>query len=614
MRAESLREKLRRYGVTSERAALACFVAYVVAAYPAILFYFGKDEWFFHNDWYFIVGQDLTSVFTPVEQHWSTIPILIYRLFYRSFGANYFPFLATVSALHLGVVSLLRVLMRRAGVGPWLASVTAAELVLFAPGYLSILFAIQITQNLSLVFGLGQMILADHDGKLDRRDWLGLGAGVLGLMSSGLTPILVIAVGLSTSIRRGLRAALFHTAPLGAVYVVWFWSTKSLQSADLFRLPYGESRPAAFLVEGIVQAATGFARSPWLALGLAAIAAGGLGLRLRDEGLRARPSLSMPAAMLACVPIYFGILGLQRSRLGIGYMGWAHHLYNGACFFLPALALGIEAWAKRWKALGGVLTLGLAAFIPLNAWNFRANESRNWFLSTSFIQQNRFQILAIAHSPLATEALHVDRSKLVTDPWYGHEVFLGWAIDEAKAGRLPHPGPVDAAENDFLELFYGLTDLGAPAPGSACDEEVTSPLEIRPNPGDTISTGSAVLVFNVRTEHAMSVKFTNAYNPGAGHVLRVELPDLRLKLAPVPGAQSFVYCHGSPRPLVAAESVKPSAAALKKAIDQDPAAKEELKKAIQADPAAMEALRKAIQRDPAAMEALRKAMAAGSGQ
>ena len=74
----------------------------------------------------------------------------------------------------------------------------------------------------SLVLGLTHLLLADHDGPIERRDWLGLLAGLAGVLCSGLAVTMTLVVGLAALIRRGWRAALFHTAPLGLLYVVWW--------------------------------------------------------------------------------------------------------------------------------------------------------------------------------------------------------------------------------------------------------------------------------------------------------------------------------------------------------------------------------------------------------
>ena len=71
--------------------------------------------------------------------------------------------------------------MRRAGVRPWIATLTAAVFVFFGAGAENILIAFQITFVGSFVFGLAQLLLADHDGPINRRDWLGLARRARGL-------------------------------------------------------------------------------------------------------------------------------------------------------------------------------------------------------------------------------------------------------------------------------------------------------------------------------------------------------------------------------------------------------------------------------------------------
>jgi len=125
--------------LSSARVALGCFVVGVAAAYARILIHFGDVAWFINDDWALLVDGLVESIFTPVQQHWTTIPILLYRFYYRVFGANYLVFQATVAALHVGIVLLLRVILRRAGVSPWRANLYAGLLLLFGPGYLAII-------------------------------------------------------------------------------------------------------------------------------------------------------------------------------------------------------------------------------------------------------------------------------------------------------------------------------------------------------------------------------------------------------------------------------------------------------------------------------------------
>ncbi|MBV9950526.1 MAG: hypothetical protein JO291_01145, partial [Acidimicrobiia bacterium] len=182
----------------SGRIALIVFAIAIALAFPLIL-YLGSFSWFLRDEWLFLAGRKLGSLndlFRPhARTHWSTLPIIWYRLAFRIVGLrSYLPYQAAVVALHLAIVVLLRAVMRRAGVGPWMATVGAAPFILFGPGSQNILWAFQVGFTGSIVLGLVQLLLGSHEGDVDRRDLLGIGAGVLGLMCSGVGVTMVLVV------------------------------------------------------------------------------------------------------------------------------------------------------------------------------------------------------------------------------------------------------------------------------------------------------------------------------------------------------------------------------------------------------------------------------------
>src|SRR5262249_41669374 len=153
--------------------------------------------------------------FTPHNEHWSTIPILSYRLLFTLFGLHHYAlYQVPVIILHLTAAALLLIVMRRAAVNPWIAVTAASTFALFRSGWFNIVRAFQFGFTGALVLGLVHLLLADHAGKVDWRDWLGLLAGLAGLMTAGVAVTMVIVVGLAVLMRRGWRVALLHTAPL----------------------------------------------------------------------------------------------------------------------------------------------------------------------------------------------------------------------------------------------------------------------------------------------------------------------------------------------------------------------------------------------------------------
>jgi hypothetical protein len=219
--------------VTSASLARWVFRAYLLLAIPVLLA-MGSSRWFLGDEWTFLSAKSVTSLhdlFEPHNQHWSTIPLIIYKAMYAMFGLHeYWPYQLLVILAHLAIAGLLRILMRRCGVSPWVATVAAGIYVLFGPGSDDILWAFQIGFTLSVVLGLGQMLLANHDGEIDRRDWIALALGGLALLTSGQAPPIILASGLAVWWRRGWRPAAIQTVPLGIIYAVWYvWAKAGFQ-------------------------------------------------------------------------------------------------------------------------------------------------------------------------------------------------------------------------------------------------------------------------------------------------------------------------------------------------------------------------------------------------
>src|SRR5437868_2129523 len=119
---------------TDARRALAVFLflqPVALALYLAI----GRTQWFLFDEWDFLSARTAGSandLFRPHFGHRCTLPILAYRLMWTMFGLRTFrPYLALVVVLHLVVAGLLRAVMRRAGVSPWLATTAAAAYTFF---------------------------------------------------------------------------------------------------------------------------------------------------------------------------------------------------------------------------------------------------------------------------------------------------------------------------------------------------------------------------------------------------------------------------------------------------------------------------------------------------
>lgn len=443
-------------GSTADRLAPWLLGAYLLLGFVLLVFWAGRDDWFSFGDWHYLAGPATRDIWKPVEQHWSTVPVLLFQGYLRLFGLEYFPFLVTVVALHIGVVALLWRVTVRAGVRTWVAGLAVAPLVLFGPGYLSLIFPIQITQNLSLLFGLAQLLLADHGGKVGRRDWLGLGAGAVGLMSSGVMPLLVFATGLATLIRRGWRAAAFHTAPLAAMYLAWFWVADPLRQDGWYKAHvYSPAAHWAFVERGLVASLRALCGSDWAAASLVVVVVAGLALRLSRQGVRRGVTASAaPLALLVCAPLYLALVGYQRSNSGVDYAEMSHHLYTTLVLAIPAVAVAAGELVRRWSWTAVVFGAAVAASVVVTA-DF-APETRRFDVRPDYLKRMETIVKELAASPALDFAVVNGPDRiLVFNAFYTRDLTPRWLAENRDAGRIPPPvSSPDVNPADFAQVFH----------------------------------------------------------------------------------------------------------------------------------------------------------------
>ena len=268
----------------------------------------GRREWFYHDDWDPLANRkagNLGDLFRPHNGHWITLPILMYRLFYRVFGLHaYLPYRIVVLTVYLVAGALLLVIMRRAGVNPWLATAAASLFALFGTGWANIIRPFQVTFVSSLALGLLALVLVDHDGPFDRRDGLGLVAGLLALMTSGVAVVMIALVGITVLFRRGWRLALVHVVPPAVCFLVWLVAIghEGESGVSSHTSPGGVVR---FVVEGLRGVFGALGPAAWFGAFLTIALVAGVALaasQRRASGELAQ--LAVPLALLAGTVVF----------------------------------------------------------------------------------------------------------------------------------------------------------------------------------------------------------------------------------------------------------------------------------------------------------------------
>lgn len=470
----------------SGRAALWAFAAGEVVAFVLWLS-LGRTEWFSTDEWEYLADR---TAFDPGDllrehyTHWTAVPILIYRFLWWVFGiGSYMPYLVVLVALHVTAAALLRAIMRRAGVDAWIATAAALAFVFFGSGYQNIVWAFQIGFVGALVFGLVHLVLADHDGPVDRRDLLGLLAGLASIASAGVGVTLVGATTLAVLIRRGWRGALLHGGPLGAIYLAW-WSTFS-RGKDHPGVDTRDVTPddvAEFVNTGIQRAFGNLGQLTGVGLLIGVLFVCGLVLawaRLDRATLRRRGAA--PAALAVGAVGFLVFSGTGRvGLLGADFAGASRYQHIVVALLLPAIAVAFDAFARRWRVMVPVgctlLLLGVPGNIDTLADYTRTREARN--------RTYRHLILAI---PRTEAAQTVPRN---VRPDSGHpatrKITVGWLLDGAASGRIPDPGPISAG--DEARIRFRLSFLqrdGDESRASGC-RKVDTGLPWRFERGDQI--------------------------------------------------------------------------------------------------------------------------------
>jgi hypothetical protein len=503
------------------RAAFLTFVA--VAVVGAVVYVVnGRKVWFFGvfgDEWDFLAGRRL-GVHDFLERHGDhlvALPALLFRLLYPVFGLHsYLPYQVWAIGLHVAAAALLRVVMRRAGVDPWIATAAAGLFVLFGAGSQDVLIAFQITFSGALVLGLLQLVGTDHDGPIDRRDWFALLAGLGALACSDVAIVMIAAVGIAALFRRRWSVAALQTLPLAALYALWLWGfgRGARTDADLGHITRSARTTLFSTFDALGQV-------PFVGWLLAAVLFAGAALAWRDAGRRS--ALGASTALAIGAGLFSVLLGLTRFGLGSQFAASSRYLHVVAALVLPLLAVAADALARRWRYATPVVLVLLLIGLPGNVAAVGDNVG-----PAARYREYRRGVAALPRDPfarLAPRSLH-------PTPSFAAEVTVGWLLDAARDGRLPDPPRSTPRQRatDGLRLTLEQRD----AYGGGCPP-LRMPTTRRLAEGERIGIQGAVSVQAVARDGAQPQPLpfgTGLLAPAHRHTLRAVAGPLIVRIAP----------------------------------------------------------------------------------
>jgi hypothetical protein len=373
----------------SERGATWAFRAALMLS-AGVYWVVGRNQWFIRDDWAFVITRPVIRatlgnaewLLTAHDGHWMSPPLIIYRAIQNVVGLeSYWPYLLVNLALHVGAVVLVRRLCLRWGASGWTATLVCSILLVFGGGWENIVFAVQITYNLTLLCFVAQLLLCDHDGPTDRRDWIGAALGVIGVTSSGFGPFMIVGIAIFLAGRQRWKALLIGVVPQAAAYLWWYLTWQEDLAADTN--PGPPSRIPEFAVRGLV--ATFESLSGVAALGGVALL-GTIALAL-SPSISPRVRWGVLAVWATVLSMFLGI-GLHRVGFGVEFGTASRYQYMAAMLLAPVLALAIDRLSTWSVGLQRAARVVLVASVLLNLgtlrvraaeWAERAADSKRLF-------------------------------------------------------------------------------------------------------------------------------------------------------------------------------------------------------------------------------------------
>jgi len=428
-----------------------------------LLLYLTRAQWFFDDEWEVIANRGFAghplNLFFPHNEHWSTIPILIYRGLFALFGLHsYLPYMFVLLVLHVAVAHTLWRLMIRAGADQWVATVLVAVFLVLGAGYEDLTWAFQLAWLASILCGLVGLYLVDHDAPFGWKDVAGWGVLIAGLMSSGIGVTMVAMVGAAALLRRGPRAGLAIISVPAVVYAVWLLAVgrNGIGGVPISRtgfLLWGDFiwRGLTVTVEGI----SGLA-------GFGAVAIVGIFVWLAVHWRDARTAGPVFAGA-AGAAVFFLIVGVGRVSLGVDQATAPRYIYIGAALLLPSVGFVTSSLARR-DRVAQLAAVALLAFGALHGLAVLVNQELAFAVVK---QQSKRDILASAGLVSAGTALIGDHP----DPRWAPDLTVQELAEMQAEGKLPAADDVN--DTDRLDALLALEVAVGDTPALAQAASVT---------------------------------------------------------------------------------------------------------------------------------------------
>ena len=327
-----------------DRWAIVLFGVLALGSWAALL-YLGRGVTFFQDEWRFIdvVGPfgTLDDLLKPQNEHWSTLPFLLYRAIFNVVGlSSYLPYLAVVLALHVVAAAGLFVLLYRRN-GPLVAFGGAVLALWLGTGYQNLFWAFQVGFVGSTAAGLWALVAFEHDGRAASL------AGTLlllaSVMSSGIGLVFSTAVGAELVADKERRRKVVWLVPIAVAYLAWYLAI-GRTGVSAAEAGVNDSRnpfSVTALADVPAFAWAGLQHSVEATIGPLPVLVPALSLVLIVSALAWLVYHRVPARTVGAVAglvVLFGLIGLVRGHIGIEQTTRSRYLYEGVLLVMLAVS------------------------------------------------------------------------------------------------------------------------------------------------------------------------------------------------------------------------------------------------------------------------------------
>jgi hypothetical protein len=356
--------------------------AVVAAVACAGLLVAGRHGTFRQDEWA-VIGAPPTSpasYLLPHNEHWSTIPRLVYQALLDVVGLrSYLPYLAVLLALHLAATAGAFVLLARR-LAPIAALIAVLPLLVLGSGWENLLWAFQVGFVGSVAAGTWALVVLEGD----RRGAGPLGAAllVLALACSTMGLFFLLAAAIRLMIDAGRRRRIAWLGLPVAAFGAWYVGFGRGAVSDDLASPVSA---ATFAVRGLSYALgrlTGLdlaGRAPPVGqLAGLALATAGVAVLAWLVARRRLPALAIGATAAALA--MYALIGLARADHGGDFWNRSRYVYVAAFLLLPAVADAVRASGLgRSRLPRGVLLAGallVALSLGANLLDLRAGRAQ----------------------------------------------------------------------------------------------------------------------------------------------------------------------------------------------------------------------------------------------